>query len=281
MGQFEEYIEVKGARVHNLQNIDISIPREQLVVITGLSGSGKSSLAFDTIYAEGQRRYIETFSAYAGQFLGGLERPDVDKIDGLSPVIAIEQKTTNKSPRSTVGTITEIYDFLRLLYARASDAYSFNTGLKMVSYSDSQIESLILQSFKNKRIIILAPIIRSRKGHYRELFEQIAKQGFVKVRVDGEVRDLVKGMKLDRYKTHDIEIVIDRLKIEDSVEDQKRLSETIKTAMYHGNNVLIVMDHETHEARYFSRDLMCPKTGISYPNPEPNNFSFNSFYLFF
>ncbi len=276
MGQFEEYIEVKGARVHNLQNIDISIPREQLVVITGLSGSGKSSLAFDTIYAEGQRRYIETFSAYARQFLGGLERPDVDKIDGLSPVIAIEQKTTNKSPRSTVGTITEIYDFLRLLYARASDAYSFNTGLKMVSYSDSQIESLILQSFKNKRIIILAPIIRSRKGHYRELFEQIAKQGFVKVRVDGEVRDLVKGMKLDRYKTHDIEIVIDRLKIEDSVEDQKRLSETIKTAMYHGNNVLIVMDHETHEARYFSRDLMCPKTGISYPNPEPNNFSFNS-----
>ena len=256
MGQFEEYIEVKGARVHNLQNIDISIPREQLVVITGLSGSGKSSLAFDTIYAEGQRRYIETFSAYARQFLGGLERPDVDKIDGLSPVIAIEQKTTNKSPRSTVGTITEIYDFLRLLYARASDAYSFNTGLKMVSYSDSQIESLILQSFKNKRIIILAPIIRSRKGHYRELFEQIAKQGFVKVRVDGEVRDLVKGMKLDRYKTHDIEIVIDRLKIEDSVEDQKRLSETIKTAMYHGNNVLIVMDHETHEARYFSRDLM-------------------------
>jgi len=213
MGKFEEYIEVKGARVHNLQNIDISIPREQLVVITGLSGSGKSSLAFDTIYAEGQRRYIETFSAYARQFLGGLERPDVDKIDGLSPVIAIEQKTTNKSPRSTVGTITEIYDFLRLLYARASDAYSFNTGLKMVSYSDAQIESLILKSFKNKRIIVLAPIIRSRKGHYRELFEQIAKQGFVKVRVDGKIRDLVKGMKLDRYKTHDIEIVIDRLKI--------------------------------------------------------------------
>ena len=214
MGQFEEYIEVKGARVHNLKNIDISIPREQLVVITGLSGSGKSSLAFDTIYAEGQRRYIETFSAYARQFLGNLERPDVDKIDGLSPVIAIEQKTTSKSPRSTVGTITEIYDFLRLLYARASDAYSFNTGQKMVSYSDTQIESLILQSFKGKRIVILAPVIRSRKGHYRELFEQIAKQGFVKVRVDGEIKDLVKGMKLDRYKTHDIEIVVDRLKIE-------------------------------------------------------------------
>lgn len=276
MSKFDETIEVKGARVHNLKNIDVSIPREQLVVITGLSGSGKSSLAFDTIYAEGQRRYIETFSAYARQFLGGLERPDVDKIDGLSPVIAIEQKTTSKSPRSTVGTITEIYDFLRLLYARASDAYSFNTGEKMVSYSDEQIKNLIKESYNGKRINVLSPIIRSRKGHYRELFEQIAKQGFVKVRTDGEVRDLVKGMKLDRYKTHDIEIVIDRLKIEDTVDNDKRLSETINTAMYHGDDVLMVLDHDTDEVRYFSRNLMCPSSGISYPNPEPNNFSFNS-----
>ncbi|MEZ4796156.1 MAG: excinuclease ABC subunit UvrA [Flavobacteriaceae bacterium] len=276
MSHFDEHIEVKGARVHNLKNIDVTIPREQLVVITGLSGSGKSSLAFDTIYAEGQRRYIETFSAYARQFLGGLERPDVDKIDGLSPVIAIEQKTTSKSPRSTVGTITEIYDFLRLLFARASDAYSYNTGLKMVSYSDEQIKELILESFNGKRISVLAPVIRSRKGHYRELFEQIAKQGFVKVRTDGEIVDLVKGMKLDRYKTHDIEIVIDRLKIDDSVDNDKRLTETINTAMYHGENVLMVIDNDTNEVRYFSRDLMCPQTGISYPNPEPNNFSFNS-----
>jgi len=276
MSKFDEFIEVKGARVHNLKNIDISIPREQLVVITGLSGSGKSSLAFDTIYAEGQRRYIETFSAYARQFLGGLERPDVDKIDGLSPVIAIEQKTTSKSPRSTVGTITEIYDFLRLLYARASDAYSYNTGEKMVSYSDEQIKNLITESYKGKRINILSPIIRSRKGHYRELFEQIAKQGFVKVRTDGEVRDLVKGMKLDRYKTHDIEIVIDRLKIDETSDNDKRLTETINTAMYHGDDVLMVLDHDTNETRYFSRNLMCPSSGISYPNPEPNNFSFNS-----
>ena len=276
MSQFEEHIEVKGARVHNLKNIDVTIPRERLVVITGLSGSGKSSLAFDTIYAEGQRRYIETFSAYARQFLGGLERPDVDKIDGLSPVIAIEQKTTSKSPRSTVGTITEIYDFLRLLFARASDAYSYNTGEKMVSYSDEQIKELILESFNGKRINVLAPVIRSRKGHYRELFEQIAKQGFVKVRADGEIVDLVKGMKLDRYKTHDIEIVIDRLKIDASVDNDKRLTETINTAMYHGDNVLMVIDNDTNEVRYFSRDLMCPQSGISYPNPEPNNFSFNS-----
>ncbi|WP_191859902.1 excinuclease ABC subunit UvrA [Hanstruepera ponticola] len=276
MGHFEEHIEVRGARVHNLKNIDVTIPREKLVVITGLSGSGKSSLAFDTIYAEGQRRYIETFSAYARQFLGGLERPDVDKIDGLSPVIAIEQKTTSKSPRSTVGTITEIYDFLRLLFARASDAYSYNTGEKMVSYNDEQIRDLIKESFDGKRINILAPVIRSRKGHYRELFEQIAKQGFVKVRTDGEIRDLVKGMKLDRYKTHDIEIVIDRLKIDDVADNDKRLMETINTAMYHGDDVLMVIDQDTQEARYFSRNLMCPSTGISYPNPEPNNFSFNS-----
>lgn len=276
MSQFDDFIEVKGARAHNLKNIDVSIPRDKLVVITGLSGSGKSSLAFDTIYAEGQRRYIETFSAYARQFLGGLERPDVDKIDGLSPVIAIEQKTTSKSPRSTVGTITEIYDFLRLLFARASDAYSFNTGEKMVSYNDEQIKALIIENFKGKRINILAPVVRSRKGHYRELFEHIAKQGFVKVRADGEIKDLVKGMKLDRYKNHDIEIVIDRLIIDDSVDHDKRLSETINTAMYHGDDVLMVLDQDTNEVRFFSRNLMCPSSGISYPNPEPNNFSFNS-----
>ena len=276
MTNFEEHIEVKGARVHNLKNIDVTIPREKLVVITGLSGSGKSSLAFDTIYAEGQRRYIETFSAYARQFLGGLERPDVDKIDGLSPVIAIEQKTTSRSPRSTVGTITEIYDFLRLLYARASDAFSYNTGEKMVSYRDDQIKELIINSFDGKRINVLAPVVRSRKGHYRELFEQIAKQGFVKVRTDGEIRDIVKGMKLDRYKTHDIEIVIDRLVINASVDNDKRLTETINTAMYHGDNVLMVIDQDSNEVRYFSRNLMCPTSGISYPNPEPNNFSFNS-----
>ncbi|TNJ41545.1 excinuclease ABC subunit UvrA [Tamlana fucoidanivorans] len=276
MSKFEERIEVRGARVHNLKNIDVSIPREKLVVITGLSGSGKSSLAFDTIYAEGQRRYIETFSAYARQFLGGLERPDVDKIDGLSPVIAIEQKTTSKSPRSTVGTITEIYDFMRLLFARASDAYSYNTGDKMVSYSDEQIKALILKDFEGQRINILAPVIRSRKGHYRELFEHIAKQGFVKVRTDGEIRDIAKGMKLDRYKTHDIEIVIDRLVVNDTIDNDKRLTETINTAMYHGEDVLLVINQDNGETRYFSRNLMCPSSGISYPNPEPNNFSFNS-----
>ena len=276
MAKTEENIEVLGARVHNLKNIDVTIPREKLVVITGLSGSGKSSLAFDTIYAEGQRRYIETFSAYARQFLGGLERPDVDKIEGLSPVIAIEQKTTSKNPRSTVGTITEIYDFLRLLFARAGDAYSYETGEKMVSYTDSQIKDLILKDFKGKKVNVLAPVIKSRKGHYRELFEQIAKQGFLKARVDGEVRDLVKGMKLDRYKTHDIEIVIDRLKIDDKIDAQKRLDESIKTAMYHGSDTLMILDQDTDQVRYFSRNLMCPTTGISYPNPEPNTFSFNS-----
>ncbi len=276
MINYEEHIEVKGARVHNLKNIDVTIPREKLVVITGLSGSGKSSLAFDTIYAEGQRRYIETFSAYARQFLGGLERPDVDKIDGLSPVIAIEQKTTSKSPRSTVGTITEVYDFLRLLYARAADAYSYNTGEKMVSYSDSQIKTLIKEHYLEKKINILSPVVKSRKGHYRELFEQIAKQGFVKVRVDGEIRDIVKGMKVDRYKTHDIEIVIDRLKVNNTEDLDKRLSESINTAMYSGENVLMVLEEGLLEPRFFSRDLMCPTTGISYPSPEPNTFSFNS-----
>ena len=276
MQHTEETIEIIGARAHNLKNIDVTIPREKLVVITGLSGSGKSSLAFDTIYAEGQRRYIETFSAYARQFLGGLERPDVDKIDGLSPVIAIEQKTTSKSPRSTVGTITEIYDFLRLLYARGADAYSYNTGEKMVSYSDEQIKQLILEDFNGKRINILAPVVRSRKGHYRELFEQIAKQGFLKVRVNGEIRDLEYGMKVDRYKTHDIEIVIDRMAIDTEEDTDKRLSESIKTAMYHGEDVMMVIEQESQEVRFYSRNLMCPSSGISYPNPEPNNFSFNS-----
>lgn len=279
----ENNIEIIGARAHNLKNIDLKIPREKLVVITGLSGSGKSSLAFDTIYAEGQRRYVETFSAYARQFLGGLERPDVDKIDGLSPVIAIEQKTTSKSPRSTVGTITEIYDFLRLLFARIADAYSYNTGEMMVSYNDEQIKNLISQNFKGKKINVLSPIIRARKGHYADLFQQIAKQGFLKVRINGEIKDITPGMKLDRYKTHDIEIVIDRMEIAPPApeggadeSDIKRLSESINTAMYHGENVLMILEHETNEVRYFSRNLMCPSTGISYQNPEPNIFSFNS-----
>ena len=276
MQDTNDFIEVIGARVHNLKNIDINIPREQLVVITGLSGSGKSSLAFDTIYAEGQRRYIETFSAYARQFLGGLERPDVDKIDGLSPVIAIEQKTTSKSPRSTVGTITEIYDFLRLLFARAADAYSYNTGEKMVSYSDEQIKELITENFIGKRINILAPVIRARKGHYAELFQQIGKQGFLKVRVNGDIQDIVPGMKLDRYKTHDIEIVIDRMQNEKDENTDKRIAESIKTAMHHGEDVMMVIEHESDEVRFFSRTLMCPTTGISYQNPEPNLFSFNS-----
>ena len=276
MQHTENSIEIIGARTHNLKNIDVTIPREKLVVITGLSGSGKSSLAFDTIYAEGQRRYIETFSAYARQFLGGLERPDVDKIDGLSPVIAIEQKTTNKSPRSTVGTITEIYDFLRLLFARAADAFSYNTGEKMVSYSDDQIKELIYQEFDGKKFNILAPVIRSRKGHYRELFEQIAKQGFLKVRVNGVIKDLEYGMKVDRYKTHDIEIVIDRVAVKKDEDTDKRLTESIKVAMHHGDDILMVIEQDSHEVRFYSRSLMCPTSGISYPNPEPNNFSFNS-----
>ena len=265
-------IEVLGARVHNLKNIDVIIPRDELVVLTGLSGSGKSSLAFDTIYAEGQRRYLETFSAYARQFLGKLERPDVDKINGLSPVISIEQKTTNKNPRSTVGTVTEIYDFLRLLYARISNAYSYKTGEKMVSYNDEEIINLILEKYKNKKILILAPVIKSRKGHYRELFEQIYKQGFIKVRVNGKIQNIEPRMKLDRYKTHDIEIVIDR--IISSKEEIKRLTESIKIAMKYGESNIII-DCE-NQSRYFSRQLMCPSTGIAYSNPDPNNFSFNS-----
>ena len=276
MKEIESKIEIRGAKSHNLKNIDVSIPRDKLVVITGLSGSGKSSLAFDTIYAEGQRRYIETFSSYARQFLGNLERPDVDKIDGLSPVIAIEQKSTNKSPRSTVGTITEIYDFLRLLYARASEAYSYKTDKKMVSYSDDQIIELIQKNYSNKKVILLSPVIKSRKGHYRELFEQISKQGFTQVRVDGEILDLTKGLKLDRYKIHDIEIVIDKLKLSNDVNNQKRLLESIKTAMYHGEGTIMLVNIEDNSFRYFSKNLMCESTGISYQNPEPNNFSFNS-----
>ena len=276
INDLKEFIEVKGVRVHNLKNIDVRIPRNQLVVITGLSGSGKSSLAFDTIYAEGQRRYIETFSAYARQFLGSLERPDVDKIDGLSPVIAIEQKTTSKSPRSTVGTITEVYDFLRLLYSRIGIAYSFETNEKMISYTDEQIKSIIQNSFFNKKVSILAPVIRSRKGHYRELFEQIAKQGFIKVRIDGIVENIKPGMRLDRYKTHDIEIVIDRLKIDEKNQNSRRLEESIITAMNIGNGVIMIIEEDQNKPRFFSKNLMCPSTGISYPSPEPNNFSFNS-----
>ncbi|MES2800724.1 MAG: excinuclease ABC subunit UvrA [Bacteroidota bacterium] len=270
------YIEIFGAREHNLKNIDLKIPRNQLVVFTGLSGSGKSSLAFDTIFAEGQRRYIETFSSYARQFLGGLERPDVDKIDGLSPVISIEQKTVSRSPRSTVGTITEIYDFLRLLYARVGVAYSYETGEKMVKYSDDQIVDRILEVFDNKKVVLLAPKIKARKGHYRELFEQIQKSGFTKVRIDGEVKDIEKGMRLDRYKIHDIEIVVDRILIKK--EDRKRIYDSVLTCMRLGNKAMMILDFDSNEVRHFSRTLMCPTTGISYPEPEPNLFSFNSPY---
>jgi excinuclease ABC subunit A len=270
------YIEIYGAREHNLKNIDLKIPRNKLVVFTGLSGSGKSSLAFDTIFAEGQRRYIETFSAYARQFLGGLERPDVDKIDGLSPVISIEQKTVSRSPRSTVGTITEVYDFLRLLYARVSVAYSYETGEEMVKYSDDQIVDLIIEQYKDKKVVFLAPKIKGRKGHYRELFDQIQKMGFTKVRVDGELKDIEQGMKLDRYKIHDIDIVIDRLQINPN--DRKRIYDSVITSMKHGNKAMMVMDFETENVRHFSRSLMCPTSGISYPEPEPSLFSFNSPY---
>lgn len=272
----DENIEVFGARVHNLKDIDVTIPRNQLVVITGLSGSGKSSLAFDTIYAEGQRRYIESFSAYARQFLGGMERPDVDKINGLAPVISIEQKTVNKSPRSTVGTITEIYDFMRLLFARAGEAYSFKTGEKMVRYTDDQIVDLILQDYKDKKILILAPIVKGRKGHYRELFENIAKKGYIRVRVDGEIREITQGMKLDRYKVHDIEVVVDRIVAKE--DSKQRLKESVLSAMKQGGSTIMVLDHETNIARHFSRNLMCPTSGIAYDDPAPNLFSFNSPY---
>ena len=272
----EDYIEVLGARVHNLKNIDVRIPRDKLVVITGLSGSGKSSLAFDTIHAEGQRRYIETFNAYARQFLGGIERPDVDLITGLSPVIAIEQKTISRNPRSTVGTITEVYDLLRLLYARVGDAFSYVTGERMVRYTDQQIVDLILLEHEGHEILVLAPIIRGRKGHYRELFEQFLRQGFLRARVDGKVIDLTTRPRLDRYKVHDIELVIDRLKIKAA--DRKRISETCATALKYGKGNLMVVHVKTDEARYLSRHLMCPTSGIAYEEPEPNLFSFNSPY---
>ena len=267
---------VKGARVHNLKNIDVNIPRNKFVVITGISGSGKSSLAFDTIYAEGQRRYIETFSAYARQFIGGLERPDVDKIDGLSPVIAIEQKTTSKNPRSTVGTITEIYDYLRLFFSRVSDAYSYNSNEKMISYTDDEIIDLVFKNFVNKKISILSPAVQSRKGHYRELFSSILKQGFLKARIDGVITDLKPNLKLDRYKIHDIEIVIDRIILKNDESSKKRLKDSLITAMYHGNNSLLIVNEEDNSNTYYSRSLICPTTGISYEKPEPNSFSFNS-----
>ncbi len=270
----EGEIEIFGARSHNLKNLDLKIPRNQLVVITGLSGSGKSSLAFDTIFAEGQRRYIETFSAYARQFLGGLSRPDVDKITGLSPVISIEQKTVSKNPRSTVGTITEIYDFLRLLYARASEAYSPETGEKMIKYSEKQILELIQTTFRGEKITILSPLVKSRKGHYRELFEKLRKQGFLKVRVDGEIQDIIHGMKLDRYKMHDIEVVIDRIKVDEA--SSKRLSSGVQLALKRGRGEMLIEKHDTGEIRHFSKSLMCPTTGFSLPEPEPNIFSFNS-----
>ncbi len=274
--QPEHFIEVYGARAHNLKNIDVQIPRDQLVVITGLSGSGKSSLAFDTIYAEGQRRYIETFSSYARQFLGNLERPDVDKIEGLAPVISIEQKTVNRSPRSTVGTITEIYDFMRLLFARAGDAYSHVTNEKMVRYSDDQILNLILEQFNEKKILMLAPVVKGRKGHYRELFESIVKKGYTRVRVDGEVKEIVHGMKLDRYKVHDIEIVVDRIKV--AADHNQRLRESLATCLKQGNGTMMIQEHGGDDARHFSRNLMCPTSGIAYDDPAPNMFSFNSPY---
>ena len=270
----ENNIEIYGARVHNLKNIDVMIPRESLTVITGLSGSGKSSLAFDTIYAEGQRRYIETFSAYARNFLGGMERPDVDKITGLSPVISIEQKTTNKNPRSTVGTQTEIYDFLRLLYARAGEAYSWRTGERMVKYTEEKIISMILSRYSGRRIFILAPLIRNRKGHYRELFEQMRRKGYLYVRIDGEIHELVEGMKTDRYKNHNIEVVIDKMAVSDR--DMQRLRNTVETAMRQGEGLVMILDKDTEEVKFFSRRLMCPTTGIAYKDPAPNIFSFNS-----
>lgn len=274
MQEETEYINVYGARVHNLKNIDAEMPRNSLTVITGLSGSGKSSLAFDTIFAEGQRRYIETFSAYARNFLGNLERPDVDKITGLSPVISIDQKTTNKNPRSTVGTTTEVYDYLRLLYARAGEAYSYLSGEKMVKYTEEQIIELILKDYKEKRIYLLAPLVRSRKGHYKELFEQVRKKGYLHVRVDGELCDVLPGMKLDRYKNHDVEVVIDKLVV--THKDDMRLKHSVATAMRQGDGLLMILDVQTGDLRHYSRRLMCPVTGLSYREPAPHNFSFNS-----
>ena len=271
----ESYIEVLGAREHNLKNIDLTIPRNQLVVITGVSGSGKSSLAFDTLYAEGQRRYLESFSAYARQFLGNLKSPDVDKIEGLSPVIAIEQKTTSRNPRSTVGTVTEIYDLFRLLYARAADAISYKTGKKMVRMTDEQVVEAIGENFQGKKLMILAPLVRSRKGHYRELFENLSKHGYSRVRVDGEVKEIEKGMRLDRYKIHDIELVVDRIQVG---KDERRLFESVQQAMKTGEGTVLLLDYDTDDTYWYSRNLMDPESGISYDIPSPNTFSFNSPY---
>ena len=274
MSNEQDKIVVLGARVHNLKNIDVEIPRNSFTIITGLSGSGKSSLAFDTIFAEGQRRYIETFSSYARNFLGNMERPDVDKITGLSPVISIEQKTTNKNPRSTVGTTTEIYDFLRLLYARAGEAYSYVSGEKMVKFTEEQILNLILDRYEMKRTYILAPLVRARKGHYKELFEQLRKKGYLNVRVDGEIREILHGMKLDRYKNHNIELVVDKLVV--SAKDEQRLKESVRLAMKQGEGLIMILDAETKEVRHYSRQLMDPVSGISYSEPAPHHFSFNS-----
>ena len=271
----EDFINVWGARVHNLKDIDVQIPRDSLTVITGLSGSGKSSLAFDTIYAEGQRRYIETFSAYARNFLGGMERPDVDKITGLSPVISIEQKTTNRNPRSTVGTTTEIYDFLRLLFARAGKAYSFATGEEMVKYTEERVVEMIHRDYSGKKIMVLAPVVRSRKGHYRELFDSLRRKGYLYVRVDGGLKEITEGMKLDRYKNHDIEVVIDKMMVKDN-QDEHRLKKSVATAMKAGDGLIMILDNDTNEAKFFSKRLMCPTTGMAYSDPAPNNFSFNS-----
>src|SRR5438128_2125061 len=272
----QEYIEVFGAREHNLKNIDIRIPKNKLVVFTGVSGSGKSSLAFDTIYNEGQRRYMESFSAYARQFIGDMERPDVDKITGLSPVISIEQKTTNKNPRSTVGTITEIYDFMRLLFARAGEAYSYNTGKKMVKWSEEEIVTNIFKKFKKGKISLLAPLVRGRKGHYRELFEDVRKKGFLKVRVDGEVKDLVAKMQVDRYKIHDIELVVDRLQVTDDM--KVRLSQSVQKSLQLGKDLMFLLINEDNDLIQYSKQLMCEDTGISYEEPSPHSFSFNSPY---
>ena len=270
----DKKINVYGARVHNLKNIDVEIPRNSLTVITGLSGSGKSSLAFDTIFAEGQRRYIETFSAYARNFLGGMERPDVDKITGLSPVISIEQKTTNKNPRSTVGTTTEVYDYMRLLFARAGKAYSYATGEPMVKYTEEKVLEMIQNDYAEKKILILAPLVRSRKGHYRELFESMRRKGYLNIRVDGEVMEITRGMKVDRYKNHDIEVVVDKLQVKDESGD--RLKKSVGIAMKQGEGLIMILDKDTNAVKHFSRRLMCPTTGISYSDPAPNNFSFNS-----
>lgn len=270
----DHQINVYGARVHNLKNIDVEIPRNSLTVITGLSGSGKSSLAFDTIFAEGQRRYIETFSAYARNFLGGMERPDVDKITGLSPVISIEQKTTNKNPRSTVGTTTEVYDYMRLLFARAGKAYSYATGEEMVKYTEEKVIEMILNDYAGKKIFILAPLVRSRKGHYRELFEAMRRKGYLNIRIDGEMQEIVRGMKVDRYKNHDIEVVIDKLQV--SEKDEERLRKSVGIAMKQGEGLILILDKDTGSIKHFSKRLMCPTTGISYSDPAPNNFSFNS-----